>query len=182
MASKNNIGGDNKMKNLKINELRRTTDEMVDKIDQQALKNFELNLEVKSLKSELIHNLEKLGEHTYCPDQEVQCTSKKSVPSDSQQVQETKEVAHSTSETHGADCHCSKCCPHPSFLQRNKVAILVGILSVAMIILAVGWSPTGAIAEAINTSWVELFVDFFKMAILAVAAIVIYQLIKKKDE
>ena len=35
--------------------------------------------------------------------------------------------------------------------------------------MAVGWSPSGPVFDSIQKSWVELFVNFFKMAILAVA-------------
>ena len=72
---------------------------------------------------------------------------------------------------HGPDCHCSKCCPNPnpSWFQRNTKGICVAILLVSIILLAVGWSPSGPVFDSIQKSWVELFVNFFKMAILAVA-------------
>ena len=87
-------------------------------------------------------------------------------------------------EIHPVGCHCEKCCPNPkpNFFQRHRNALLISVLWLAMIILAVGWSPSGEIAEAINKSWVELFVDFFKVAIFAVAGVVTYTLTKKKDE
>ena len=51
-----------------------------------------------------------------------------------------------------------------------------------MIVLAVGWSPSGETFEAIQASYVDLIVNFFKMGVFAVAGIVTYSLVKKKDK
>ena len=48
--------------------------------------------------------------------------------------------------------------------------------------LAIGWRPTGGIADARNTSWVELIVNFFKIGLFAIAGIATYNLIKKANE
>lgn len=176
----------NKMEN-KIDKVRQSTDEMVSKIDEQAVRNFELNLELNNLKNELEHNLNRLGEHTYCPEKvETQCGEKKvacerdcgdKCPSSRQQVEEVKVV-------HGEDCHCSKCCPNPNptWLQKNRNTLLMGVLWIAIIVLAVGWSPAGGIFDDIQNSWVDLIVNFFKVGIFAIAGIATYKLTKKKDE
>ena len=85
---------------------------------------------------------------------------------------------------HGDDCHCSKCCPNPNpnFFQKNKTGLLLGVLWVALVILAIGWSPSGATFEAIQTSYVDLLVNFFKMSVFAIAGFATYYLIKKKDD
>ena len=51
-----------------------------------------------------------------------------------------------------------------------------------MVFLAIGWMPTGGIADAINTSWVELIVNFFKIGLFAIAGIATYNLVKKANE
>ena len=56
------------------------------------------------------------------------------------------------------------------------------ILWTALIVLAIGWSPSGKTFEAIQTSYVELIVNFFKMAIFAIAGFATYYLIRKRDE
>lgn len=170
--------GGGKMEDKKsIQSFRHATDGMIDKIDNQAIKNFETNLELNNLRMELQHNLQRLDQHTYCPSQvPINCNSSKDV-SEVNQSQVNEHV-------HGEDCHCSKCCPNPNpnFFQRNKVAILMSILWCSLLVLAVGWSPSGETFDAIQTSYVDLLVNFFKMAILGVAAVVTYQLIKKNNK
>ena len=51
-----------------------------------------------------------------------------------------------------------------------------------MIVLAVGWSPSGEAFQAIQESYVDLLVNFFKMGIFAVAGIVTYNLFKKNGD
>ena len=51
-----------------------------------------------------------------------------------------------------------------------------------MIFLAIGWTPTGGIADAINNSWVELFVNVFKIGAFAIAGVATYNLVKKSNE
>ena len=97
---------------------------------------------------------------------------------------DVKEEVKEIKEVHGEDCHCSKCCPNPNpnFFQKNKQAILLGLLWIAMIVLAVGWSPSGEAFQAIQESYVDLLVNFFKMGIFAVAGIVTYNLFKKNGD
>ena len=56
------------------------------------------------------------------------------------------------------------------------------ILWVAIIILAVGWTPGGAVFTAIQTSYVDLIVNFFKVAVLGAAGFATYKLIAKDRE
>ena len=175
----------------KFEELRRTTDNLVDDIDQQALKNFEMNLQLNNYKSELRHALHKVEEHTYCPGQvNINCIDKKgqqefdiyALTPKTRKYQE--KPSPQVKEVHGADCHCSKCCPNPNlnFFQKHKVGLLIGLIWIIMVFLAIGWTPTGGIADAINTSWVELLVNAFKIGIFAIAGIATYNLVKKPNE
>ena len=175
----------------KFEELRRTTDNLVDDIDQQALKNFEMNLQLNNYKSELRHALHKVEEHTYCPGQvNINCIDKKgqqefdiyALTPKTGEYQE--KPSPQVKEVHGADCHCSKCCPNPkpNFFQKHKVGLLIGLIWIIMVFLAIGWTPTGGIADAINTSWVELLVNAFKIGIFAIAGIATYNLVKKPNE
>ena len=161
-------------------DVRNTADNITDKLDRQAVENFELNLQVNKYRSELKHALQQLEEHTYCPgDVDILCGS-----SECSDKCQSKQLAQDTVEPqHGDDCHCSKCCPNPNpnFFQKHRIGILVSILWAALIILGVGWTPTGGIADAINNSWVQLFVNFFKVGIFAIAGIVSYQLFKHNE-
>ena len=161
-------------------DVRNTADNITDKLDRQAVENFELNLQVNKYRSELKHALQQLEEHSYCPGEvDILCDSNQC--SDKCQ---SKQVAQDIPETqHGDDCHCSKCCPNPSpnFFQKHRIGILVSILWAALIILGVGWTPSGGVFDAIQNSWVQLFVNFFKVGIFAIAGIVSYQLFKHNE-
>ena len=161
-------------------DVRNTADNITDKLDRQAVENFELNLQVNKYRSELKHALQQLEEHSYCPGEvDIQCNS--SQCSDKCQ---SKQLAQDTVEPqHGDDCHCSKCCPNPNpnFFQKHRIGILVSILWAALIILGVGWTPSGGVFDAIQNSWVQLFVNFFKVGIFAIAGIVSYQLFKHNE-
>ena len=163
-------------------DVRAAADNITDMLDKQAVENFELNLQVNKYKSELRHALEQLEEHSYCPGEvDIQCKTDncngQCQPQAQPQVQQ-QEVQH------GDDCHCSKCCPNqnPNFFQKHKAALLIGLIWVLMVFLAIGWTPTGGIADAINNSWVELIVNVFKIGIFAIAGVATYNLIKKPNE
>ena len=161
-------------------DVRNTADNITDKLDRQAVENFELNLQVNKYRSELKHALQQLEEHSYCPG-EVDILCDNNQCSDKCQ---SKQLAQDTVEPqHGDDCHCSKCCPNPNpnFFQKHRIGILVSILWAALIILGVGWTPSGGVFDAIQNSWVQLFVNFFKVGIFAIAGIVSYQLFKHNE-
>ena len=154
-------------------DVRAAADNITDMLDKQAVENFELNLQVNKYKSELRHALEQLEEHTYCPGEvDIQCKP------------DNCKGQSQPQEQHGEDCHCSKCCPNPNpnFFQKHKVGLLIGLIWAIMIFLAIGWMPTGGIADAINNSWVELIVNFFKIGLFAIAGIATYNLVKKANE
>lgn len=162
-------------------DVRATADNITDMLDKQAVENFELNLQVNKYKSELRHALEQLEEHTYCPGEvDIQCKADNCNGQCQPQVQQTvqQEVQH------GDDCHCSKCCPspNPNFFQKHKIGLLIGLIWTILVVLAIGLAPTGPVADAVNTSWVELIVNFFKMALFAIAGIATYSLVKKPKE
>ena len=151
--------------------VRTAADNITDLLDEQALKNFEMNLQVNRYKSELRHALQQLDEHTYCPgDVDIQCKEDKC--KGCKEAPEPKAVENPTYNNHSK----------VGVLKKNKKAIILVILWVIIVILAVGWSPTGGTAEAINNSWVELIVNFFKMVLFAIAGIATYILIKKNNE
>ncbi len=150
--------------------VRTAADNITDLLDEQALKNFEMNLQVNRYKSELRHALQQLDEHTYCPgDVDIQCKEDKC--KGCKEAPEPKAVEIPTCNNHSK----------VGMLKKNKKAIILVILWVIIVILAVGWSPTGNTAEAINNSWVELIVNFFKMVLFAIAGIATYILIKKDN-
>ena len=166
-------------------DVRTTADNITDMLDKQAVENFELNLQVNKYKSELRHALEQLEEHTYCPGEvDIQCETDNCNGQCQPQVQPQVQQAVRQEAQHGDDCHCSKCCPspNPNFFQKHKNSILIGILWIILVVLAIGWAPSGSVADAVNTSWVELIVNFFKMALFAIAGIATYKLVKKPNE
>ena len=154
-------------------DVRAAADNIADMLDKQAVENFELNLQVNKYKSELRHALQQLEEHTYCPGEvDIQCKP------------DNCKGQSQPQEQHGEDCHCSKCCPNPNpnFFQKHKVGLLIGLIWAIMVFLAIGWMPTGGIADAINNSWVELIVNVFKIGIFAIAGVATYNLVKKTNE
>ena len=151
--------------------VRTAADNITDMLDEQALKNFEMNLQVNRYKSELRHALQQLDEHTYCPgDVDIQCKEDKCKGCKEEPAPKTVKTANYNKYS------------KVGFLKKNKKAIILIVLWVIIVILAVGWSPTGNTAEAINNSWVELIVNFFKMVLFAIAGIATYILIKKDNE
>ena len=151
--------------------VRTAADNITDLLDEQALKNFEMNLQVNRYKSELRHALQQLDEHTYCPgDVDIQCKEDKCKGCKEEPAPKAVETTDYNK------------CGKVSFLKKNKKAIILAVLWIIIVVLAVGWSPTGSTAEAINNSWVELIVNFFKMVLFAIAGIATYILIKKDNE
>ena len=151
--------------------VRTAADNITDMLDEQALKNFEMNLQVNRYKSELRHALQQLDEHTYCPgDVEINCKEDKCKGCKEEPAPKAVEATDYNKYN------------KVGVLKKNKKAIILVVLWVIIVILAVGWSPTGNTAEAINNSWVELIVNFFKMALFAIAGIATYILIKKDNE
>jgi hypothetical protein len=166
--------------NTRTNDVRNTADNITNELDRQAVENFELNLQVNKYRSELKHALQQLDEHSYCPGEvDIQC--KNNECDDKCKIEQV--IQDSTEPQHGPDCHCSKCCPNPNpnFFQRHRIGILVSILWAALIILGIGWTPSGGVFDAIQNSWVQLFVNFFKVGIFAIAGIVSYQLFKHHE-
>lgn len=175
---------DNRIQKDSREEIRCITDSLIDEVDEQAIANMKLDLKMKSFQEDLEYNLSKVKSHSYCPGKlNASCTGERT-SNETVYVEKEKVSEVKTNEVHGSDCHCSKCCPNPrpNFLKRNKFTILISIIWLALVILAIGWSPSGETFEAIQTSYVDLIVNFFKMAIFAVAGIATYQLCKKKDE
>ena len=138
-------------------------------------------MQVNKYKSELRHALKQLEEHSYCPEEvDIQCKTDNCNGQCQPQVQpQVQEEAQ-----HSDDCHCSKCCPNPNpnFFQKHKNSILIGVLWIILVVLAIGWAPSGSVADAVNTSWVELIVNFFKIGLFAIAGIATYHLAKKPNE
>ena len=164
-------------------DVRAAADNITDMLDKQAVENFELNLQVNKYKSELRHALEQLEEHTYCPGEvDIQCKPDKCNEQCQPQLQ-VQQVKQQEVQ-HGDDCHCSKCCPNPNpnFFKKHKFGLLMGLIWMILLVLAIGWAPSGSVADAVNTSWVELIVNFFKMALFAIAGIATYNLVKKSNE
>ena len=180
---KNRIGREEARETVKkqtdIYNVRDAADNITDMLDEQALKNFEMNLQLNRYKSELRHALQQLDEHSYCPgDVNIQCKEDdcKTCKNDPEpRAVANKEVSGTVTPV---------CCKGSKFdfFKKHKMIMLIAVLWVILVILAVGWSPSGATAEAINNSWVELIINFFKMALFAIAGIATYLLIKKENE
>lgn len=61
----------------------------------------------------------------------------------------------------------------------GKEKIIMALILIIMLVLAVGVTPSGAWFEAIQNSYVELLVDFFKVGLLALGGFLVYKLFKK---
>lgn len=159
-----------------------TTQDIVDKLDAQRLRDIELEFMRKATREELEYSIQKLDNHSICSGN-VTCPKELKCGVCAPSEKEPEEVMV-MNPIHGDDCHCSKCCPNPkpNFFHRNKIKIFMGVLWAALIVLAVGWSPSGATFDAIQTSYVDLIVNFFKMGIFAVAGFATYKLMNKDKE
>ena len=169
-----------------------TTQEIVDKLDQQKLKDIELEFMRKATREELEDSIRKLDSHAICSGN-VSCpkdvkvvTVKENECKDCKVVQErvVPDVAQEVHEVHGEDCHCSKCCPNPkpSFFQKHKAKILGAIVFVCVLVLSIGWMPSGGNYEALQKAYVELIVNLPKMVMLGIAGFSVYKIAKTADE
>ena len=156
-----------------------TTQDIVDKLDAQRLRDIELEFMRKATREELEYSIQKLDNHAICSGnvtcpKDVKCSGE-CAPKITQE-----EVA----EVHGPGCHCEKCCPNPrpSWFKKHKAGLLAAIIFACVLILAVGWTPAGAVFTAMQNSYVDLIVNFFKVAVLAIAGFGIYKLIAKDKE
>lgn len=169
-------GGSEQVSFFERDSVRKNTDIITDKLDEQAIENIKVLQERRNYEEELLASLRRLNAHSICPGNAPTCEN---------EYAQKKEVVKEEpkEEVHGEDCHCSKCCPNPNpnFFQKHKSILLICVIWLALIVLAVGWSPSGATFDAIQTSWVDLIVNFFKMGIFAIAGIATYQLMKKDN-
>ena len=85
-------------------------------------------------------------------------------------------------DAHPVGCHCDRCCPNPNptWVEQHRNGLLAAALCMIMLVLAIGWSPSGATFEAIQENYVNLLVDFFKMALLGGAGFIMYNIFKNK--
>ena len=156
-----------------------TTQDIVDKLDAQRLRDIELEFMRKATREELEYSIQKLDNHAICSGNVV-------CPKDAKCSGEyaPKITQEEVAEVHGPGCHCEKCCPNPrpSWFKKHKAGLLAAIIFACVLILAVGWTPAGAVFTAMQNSYVDLIVNFFKVAVLAVAGFGIYKLIAKDKE
>lgn len=166
------------MDKLNRRDIREKTQILVDSLDQQKLDNMAIEFARQRVVEEYNEGIRLLDNHALCQGNvKLECEKSREVVNQVESCVQTPKQ-----EIHGEDCHCSKCCPNPNptWFQKNRNGVLLTILWVAMIILAIGWSPSGKTFEAIQTSYVELIVDFFKMGIFAIAGLVTYRLVKDR--
>ena len=156
-----------------------TTQDIVDKLDAQRLRDIELEFMRKATREELEYSIQKLDNHAICSGNVV-CPKDAKCSGECAPKITQEEVA----EVHGPGCHCEKCCPNPrpSWFKKHKAGLLAAIIFACVLILAVGWTPAGAVFTAMQNSYVDLIVNFFKVAVLAVAGFGIYKLIAKDKE
>lgn len=64
-------------------------------------------------------------------------------------------------------------------LVAGKEKIIMALILIIMLILAIGITPTGAWFEMIQSSYVDLLVDFFRMGLLGLGGFLVYKLFKK---
>lgn len=169
----------NKSSDPVINEQREyrkqisySTQDMIDKLDQQRLRDIELEFMRKATREELEDSIRKLDNHSICSGNLVcphECAGWCAPSEEKKEIDEPKHIM---------------CCPNPrpSWFKKNKLKIFMVILWAAIIILAVGWTPGGAVFAAIQTSYVDLIVNFFKVAVLGAAGFATYKLIAKDKE
>ena len=177
-----------------------TTQDIVDKLDQQKLRDIELEFMRKATKEELEDSIRKLDNHAICSGnvvcpKDVHVVTVKENKCEGcikeQPVKQTMSVqpvavepAEPIEEVHGPDCHCSKCCPNPkpSFFQKHKAKILGAIVFVCVLVLSIGWMPSGGNYEALQKAYVELIVNLPKMVMLGIAGFSIYKIAKTADD
>lgn len=179
-----------------------TTQDIVDKLDQQKLRDIELEFMRKATKEELEDSIRKLDNHAICSGNVVcpkdvhvvtvkenkceGCVKEQPVKQTMsvQPVAVPVEPAELIEEVHGPDCHCSKCCPNPkpSFFQKHKAKILGAIVFVCVLVLSIGWMPSGGNYEALQKAYVELIVNLPKMVMLGIAGFSIYKIAKTADD
>lgn len=166
-------------------------DEIQDALEEKRIRetqNLDLNLRKDKLcaemrKIDMMNDILNSTSHnqTGCPMNPNIVNTSSYTPN---QIPTEMEAQINQEPVHGDDCHCSKCCPNPNpnFFQKHKTGLLMGIMWVAIVILAVGISPSGAWFETIQNSWVELIVNFFKMGIFAIAGFASYYLLKTNEK
>ena len=179
-----------------------TTQDIVDKLDQQKLRDIELEFMRKATREELEDSIRKLDNHAICSGNVVcpkeapvvivkenkceGCVKEQPVKQTMsvQPVAVPVEPAEPIEEVHGPDCHCSKCCPNPNptFFQKHKNKILAAIVFICVLILSIGWLPSGGNYEALQKAYVELIVNLPKMVLLSVAGFAIFKIAKSTDD
>ena len=166
-----------------------TTQEIVDKLDQQKLKDIELEFMRKATREELEDSIRKLDSHAICSGnvscpKDVKVVTVKEDKCKDCKVTQEHVVPNVVQEVHGEDCHCSKCCPNPkpSFFQKHKAKILGAIVFVCVLVLSIGWMPSGGNYEALQKAYVELIVNLPKMVMLGIAGFSVYKIAKTADE
>ena len=175
-----------------------TTQDIVDKLDQQKLRDIELEFMRKATREELEDSIRKLDNHAICSGNVV-CPKEapvvivkenkcegcvKEQPVKQAMSVQPVEPAEPVEEVHGPDCHCSKCCPNPNptFFQKHKNKILAAIVFICVLILSIGWLPSGGNYEALQKAYVELIVNLPKMVLLSVAGFAIFKIAKSTDD
>lgn len=175
-----------------------TTQDIVDKLDQQKLRDIELEFMRKATREELEDSIRKLDNHAICSGNVV-CPKEapvvivkenkcegcvKEQPVKQAMPVQPVEPAEPVEEVHGPDCHCSKCCPNPNptFFQKHKNKILAAIVFICVLILSIGWLPSGGNYEALQKAYVELIVNLPKMVMLGIAGFSVYKIAKTADE
>ena len=166
-----------------------TTQEIVDELDQQKLRDIELEFMRKATREELEDSIRKLDSHAICSGN-VSCpkdvkvvTIKEDKCKDCKIAQEHV-VPDVAQEVHGEDCHCSKCCPNPkpNFFQKHKAKLLAAIVFICVLVLSIGWMPSGGNYEALQKAYVELIVNLPKMVILGITGFSVYKIAKAADD
>ena len=167
-----------------------TTQDIVDKLDQQKLRDIELEFMRKATREELEDSIRKLDNHSICSgnvvcpkDIPVTVVREDSKCEGCAPKEQKQKLTQLVEEVHGPNCHCSKCCPdpNPTFLQKHKFKFLAAITFVCVLILSIGWLPSGGSYDALQKAYVELIVSLPKMVLLSIAGFAVFKMAKSKD-
>ena len=166
-----------------------TTQEIVDELDQQKLRDIELEFMRKATREELEDSIRKLDSHAICSGnvscpKDVKVVTIKGDKCKDCKIAQEHAVPDVAQEVHGEDCHCSKCCPNPkpNFFQKHKAKLLAAIVFICVLVLSIGWMPSGGNYEALQKAYVELIVNLPKMVMLGIAGFSVYKIAKTADD
>lgn len=114
---------------------------------------------------------------TGCPQQNKTASLKECVQEDVAKKDCSKEV--DAKEINFIECPVKN--KLPKIFKGKKKKIYLTLMWIIIIVLAVGWSPSGSVYKQIQDGYLELLVDFFKMGLFALAGYFTYKVVKDNE-